>query len=213
MARDKIIEITLEKARISLPGDARGATKRVIFVSLVCPRPRVGRVVEAKTVEFKGGVLDMTKDLWTDRVLMKELVSGRFGLRVAVSDRVAQPLDSDFLRLVGSSLLKVAGTAAHGAVADNVGADLARVPFSVLSKMVGKGKVKEPKTAASGAMDLLTDPLLEMKGAKTLKVDLEAERDFYVMPKSKGAARAKKRRRVLKKGEPCGSVTFKVEVG
>ncbi len=40
MAREKIIELTLEKARIALPGDARGATKRMIIATLVCPRPR-----------------------------------------------------------------------------------------------------------------------------------------------------------------------------
>jgi hypothetical protein len=143
---------------------------------------------------------------------MKQLVSGPFGMRVAVTDRVAQPLASDFLQLLGSSLLKLAGTAAHGAVTDPTGADLAQLPFSALSKIVGKGKIKEPKTAASGGKDLLTASLKKGKGAATITIPLRAEENIYILPKGKGAARARKRRLAEKKGAACGSVTLKAKV-
>jgi hypothetical protein len=184
----------------------------MIIVTLVCPRPRIPREVEAKTVNFTKGVVDMTKATWTERTMMKELVSGPFGMRVAVTDRIAEPLDSDFLRFVGSSILKIAGTAAHNAVAEDLGADLAKLPFAALARIVGKGKVKEPKTAASGEKDMQTGPLLKKSKAVTVKIPLTAERDIYVLPKTKGPARAKKRRLVLKEGTPCGSVTFKAKV-
>jgi hypothetical protein len=212
MARDRIIELTLEKAEIALPGGGRGATKRMVIVTLVCPRPRIAEKVASRTVEFRGGELDMSEALWMDRIVMKDLVSGQFGMRVAVTDRVVEPLNSDFLRLVGAGLLKAAGVAADKAVAEDVGGDLAKLPFTTLSKMVAEGKTKGAATAASGKKDLLTDRLLKAKGVTSIKVPLEAERDFYVQPGSKGAARKKKRRRVLKKGDACGSVTLKAKV-
>ena len=213
MAREKVIELTLQKAKLDIPGGRAGrSTKRMVIVTLVCPRPRVEQDMSAKTVEFQDGTLDLSKALWAERVMAKELVSGPFGMRVAVTDRVADPLESDFLRFLASGVMTAAATAAHNAVGAPVAADLAKLPFSFLSSVTKKGGVKTPKTIASGLIDLHTDSLLKGKKTVTIKVALKTEQDVYVLPKGKGSARASKRRRLLKKGDACGSVTLRAKV-
>ena len=213
MAREKIIELTLQKAQLDIPGEKAGSiTKRMVIVTLVWPRPRVDHDTSAKTVEFQDGMLDLGKALWSERIMAKELVSGPFGMRVAVTGRVAEPLNSDFLRFLASGVMKAAATAAHNAVGTPAIADMAKLPVSFLADVTKDGKVKPPKVIASGLIDLQTDRLVKAKKVAIIKIDLEAEQDMYVLPKGKGAARPAKRRRVLKKGDPCGSVTFKAKV-
>jgi hypothetical protein len=209
MARDKVLELTLKKACVELP--SRGAGKvvpRLVIVTSVWPRPLVeGRTV-GRAVEFTDGEADLRKAAWGDRVMMKELVSGPFSLRVSVTERAAEPLTSDFLRFLGQGLMKAAGAEADRAAATALGGDLARLPFLYLADAVGRKTAKAPGTVASGAVDLHAERTWKSKKTVTVKVPLTAVKNIYELPSGKGRARAKKRRLVHRKGDTCGYVTL-----
>ena len=93
--------------------------------------------------------------------MAKELVSGQFGLRVAITEKVVEPTNSDFLRFLASGVMRAAATAAHAAVGDPVGADLAKLPLTYLAGVTEKSKTKKLNTIASGIIDMETDPPAE----------------------------------------------------
>ncbi len=209
MARDKALEITLKKARVELPSRGAGkAVSRLVIVSSVWPRPLVeGRTI-GRAVEFTDGEADLAKAAWADRIVMKELVSGPFALRVSVTERAAEPLSSDFLRFLGQALMKAAGAEVEKAAGSKVGGDLAGLPFLYLADVTGKAKSKAPETLASGVVDLHADRTWKSKKTVTMKVPLTAVKDIYELPAGRGKARAKKRRLVHRKGAACGCVTL-----
>jgi hypothetical protein len=165
-----------------------------------------------KALDFEGGALDLSKAAWTERILFKEGVSGPFGLRVEVTERVSEPVASEFLRFLGSSILKVGASQIEEAAGTAVGGDLAKLPLVYLSRAVADAKAREPEAVASGVLDLDTAGTWKSRKTVSLKVPVKALKPVYSPVEDKRGARPKKRRLVLKQGEACGEVVMKGKV-
>ena len=211
MSRRSIIEVLLDRVEVAeRGGDRRRKTRHLVLAALVWPRPTIAERTAMKNLEFNAGGVDLGDKDWTDRVLFKETVQGPFGIKIDVSDVVTDSQVAEFLRVMASSVLKLAGDEIAGLAAAPFVAGLVKVPFRHGSKLITASGKKTTRVIAEGQVDIGATQVAEGRES-VIKVPLVApvRIDRVTRTTTRGSVRTR-RRTLLKKGEPNGRVILRV---
>lgn len=176
-------------------------------IDLVCPRPTVARKSSVRTVLLEAGVFAPASPAWTETAVFKETISGRFGIAVAVSEAVPDSQADFFARTGAAALVKILAGALGGAVAGDLG-DVAEIPFSTLSKSLGKDP--PTRTLLRGLADFPADASFPSR--TIVEVPLVAAHDvFQSVSRTTKSGASSTRRKLLAKGDAAGVCRLALE--
>ena len=171
MFKRRILELSLEQVKIDVTGSRNTRTRQhVVTAALTWPRPAIAERFSVKTLEFVHHVADLSQSDWTTKILFKEIVLGPFGLEVSVTEPLSVGQIDDFLKFMGSSILKLAGAEAGDLVTSPIGTGLIKLPFAFLSKMVSSSNKKPVKVIGAGHVDLSADD--NWKTGRLVRLDI-----------------------------------------
>ena len=211
-SKKKNLLVTLDAAELAatdLPAAEGG--RHVITATLVWPRTSVASKTSAITCAMDGLALapDPDDGKWIERILFKEPVEERFGIRVSVSAPVSESQASAFVRY--------AAAAAMGLVADAVedvspAAKFAAIPFDYAKRELNKENA--PPAIAEGALSI--DPAELKATGGVIRIPLAAPRDLCKTTRSrtsvtKGGAQVR-RKVLLAKCAPNGWIELRYRV-
>ncbi len=183
-------------------------SNHLLSINLVCPRLAVVRKSADRTVTLADGVFAPESQMWTESVVFKESVSGRFGFSVEVSESLSDAAAEAFFRSGASALVKLLAGFVGGTfpVADL--ADVAEIPFSSLAKAVTKED--SVATFAKGCVDLSADTPFQKR--TVIEVPLVVAKDVYkTISRSNKSGASTSRRKILSKGDPAGICRLSLE--
>jgi len=214
MYRRQILELSLDRVHVRVTGRRRSRTSRhVLTIGLVWPRPGIAERLAVKPVVLKDGVAEVGALNWTERILFKETVQGPFGLDVAVSEQLTGDDLAKFLKRLGSSLVKLAGSELGDLVSGSLGAGIVSAPFKAFGTVVAGSDRLLARVIGSGTADVSSSPGKKGERQFRLEVPLSAPGTVYrtVRRRTHGEVRVR-RRSVLKAGEENGSVVLSARV-
>jgi len=201
----------LDRVKLKEAGARQKKGRHIVIVTLIWPRPRISERVSAKTLEFENNVIDLKKSDWISRIMFKELIDGPFGIDIEVTEQMSDSEIAEFLRFLGSSLMKLAGNEAEDMMAGSLAGGLVKIPFQYLSKFVSKLGDKGPKIIASGSVVLHSEETWKKKNTetKTFKVPLVAPETITQVTRTRRHGEMQTRRRtIMKAGEENGVIEF-----
>ena len=183
-------------------------TNHLLGIDLVCPRPTVARKSSERVLALEGGAFAPTSPAWTESIVFKETINGRFGIAVTVSEALADAAMESFFRTGATALVKFLAGFAGAAVAIPALDDIAEIPFSALTKVLGKDR--SPATVARGCVDFPADASFPSR--TVIEVPLVAANDiFHHVHRTTKAGDATSRRKILSKGESAGVCRLALE--
>lgn len=183
-------------------------SNHLLSISLVCPRLAVARKSAERTVALADGVFAPEKPMWTESVVFKETVGGRFGFSVEVSEALSDAAAAAFLATGASALVKLLAGFVGGTFPVAELADFAEIPFSSLSKAVAKDR--PVATLAKGCLDLSADASFQKP--TVVEVPLVVARDVYkTLPRTTKSGESGARRKILAKGATAGLCRLSLE--
>ncbi|MBQ6924762.1 MAG: hypothetical protein IJQ73_08980 [Kiritimatiellae bacterium] len=183
-------------------------SNHLLSLRLVCPRPTIAYKAAERTVTLADGVFAPESPKWTESVIFKETVSGRFGFAVEVTEPLSDAAAEAFVSTSASALVKfLAGfVGATFPVAEL--ADVAEIPLSSLAKAVSKDK--SVATLAQGCLDIPAEASFETR--TVFEVPLVVARDVYgTVPRATKSGTSSIRRKILSKGTPAGVCRLSLE--
>ena len=181
---------------------------RLVGIDLVCPRPTVARKSSERIVALTDGVFAPPSPAWTESVVFKETINGRFGLAVTVSEALSDATSEAFFRTGATALLKLFSGLAGAAMNVPELDDLAEVPFSALSKVLSKDR--QAATVVTGSADFPADASFPSR--TVVEVPLVAAHDlFRAVPRTTKGGELTTRRKILSKGESAGVCRLALE--
>ena len=222
MSARSVVEVLLEGVELVERGVQHGRTTRhMVLAALVWPRPAIAERTALKDLELPSGVIDLGSLDWTDRILFKETVEGPFGIKVDVTDVVTDNQVADFLRVMASAAVQLAGAEVAGLATAPFVKGLVKVPFQHGSKLIASAGKKAARVIARGQVDIGleegeeggdTGGRLVARGEEVvIEVPLCAPaRIERVTRSTSGGATRSRRRTVLKKGEPNGKALLRL---
>ena len=184
-------------------------TNHLLGIDLVCPRPTVARKSSERVLALEGGVFAPASQAWTESVVFKETINGRFGIAITISEALTDAVAESFFRTGASTLVKfLAGFAGAAVTVPNLD-DIADIPFSSLTKALGKDR--SPATIVRGCFDFPADASFPLRTA--IEVPLVAAGDiFRPVHRTTKAGDATSRQKILSKGEAAGVCRLALEV-
>ena len=181
---------------------------RLVGIDLVCPRPTVARKSSERVIALTDGVFAPPSPAWTESILFKETINGRFGLAVTISEALSDATSEAFFRTGATALLKLFSGFAGAAMNVPELDDLAEVPFSALSKVLSKDR--QAATVVSGCADFPADASFASR--TVVEVPLVAAHDlFRAVPRMTKGGETTTRRKFLSKGESAGVCRLALE--
>jgi len=204
--RRRILELSLNRVMIEVTGGRKlRSSRHMVTVCLVWPRPAIAERAAVKTLDFENRTADLSSADWTDRILFKETVQGPFGVEFGITEHLSDERIGKFLKLVGSSLLGLAGGEAEDLMPGPVGAGLVRLPFQHLGKVVSASGTGSARFIGVGAVDLDTDKTWEGGREVRIEIPLVAPEAVYETKRARKHGELSTRRRtVLKAGKSNG---------
>jgi hypothetical protein len=206
MPKRRVVEILLDDLVLTLPDDARKkASRRLLTVSLVWPRPAIAERVAVKKLDLASNQFKAVESSWSRRILFKETVQGPFGVQVEVSEPVNDSQVGEFIQSLSQMLLKLGGGLAEDAASTALAGDVFAGPFDLAAKAGATAAKKGPRSVAAGELDVSIPAKSKKKGSWTLP--LTAPRTVYRVERVRKRGASERRRRVvLKEGAPCGEL-------
>ena len=80
-------------------------SNHLLTLRLVCPRPTIAYKAAERTVTLADGVFAPESPKWTESVVFKETVSGRFGFAVEVTEPLSDAAAEAFVSTSASALV------------------------------------------------------------------------------------------------------------
>ena len=202
------LEIHFLSIELSSALDLAKRSKHLLGIDLVCPRPTVARKSSERVLALEGGVFAPPSPAWTESVVFKETINGRFGIAVTVSEALTDAAVESFFRTGASALVKILSGLAGAAVSVPHLDDVAEIPFSALAKALGKDG--SPSTMASGCFDFPADASFPSRAV--IEVPLVSANDiFRTVRRTTRSGDATSRRKILSKGESVGICRLALE--
>ncbi len=183
-------------------------SNHLLSIGLVCPRLAVARKTSERTVALTNGVFAPNAPKWTESVLFKETVSGRFGFAVEVSEAMSDAEADAFFNTGASALVKLLSGFIGGALPVAALGEAAEIPFSSLSKAVTNSKTAV--TLVTGCLDIAADASFQKR--TVIEVPLVVAKDVYKMQaRSSKSSAPSSRRKILSKGDAVGVCRLSLE--
>ncbi len=205
-----VLELLLRDIRLTARPQGKARSRHVLTATLLWPRPLIAQRQAVRDVTLVDGHADLAQQPWTERVLFKENVEGRFGILLSLSDALTDAALERVLRAVASEAIKAQGALLAGELAGGVlPVALWTAPLSVLARDVARPS--DPAAFARGAIDAASEqaipPTGETSGLWT--VPLVAARDVTRTSRQRRAGKLRTIRRVVHTaGEPLGEATL-----
>ena len=151
---DKKCEVEVTLVELSLLKTLRSAEQSLHLLGTELVWPRVGTACKTFSASLKlaTGCWLMENRPWTQRILFKETVQGRFGFEVTLTEGLSEANAAAFMRYMASQVTKLTTTAAKKMLTPPLLGSLADIPFSYLVKELLKEQA--PAMLASGVRDL-----------------------------------------------------------
>ena len=183
-------------------------TNHLLGIDLVCPRPTVARKSSERALALESGIFAPQTQAWTESVVFKETINGRFGIAVTVSEALTDAAMETFFRTGATALVKFLAGFASAAVSIPNLDDVAEIPFSSVTKVLGKDR--SPMTIARGCADFPADASFPSR--VVVEVPLVAADDiFRAVHRTTKAGDATSRVKILSKGEAAGICRLALE--
>ncbi len=199
------MEISLKSLALTHPAfsSARSAT---IVAELIWPRPAISSRVGFQSVSLRKGKTALGRTPYYERLLLKEKVDGRFGIRVGITKPGAQfNLNPALAEILSTALSSIGGTLA----APFSSAALRPLLREPLNQLADKIDPDEPTVVAEAGLDLHSDDdwigekSFVLKTNKSLKIPI----DNKVGPRTKDVAK-KQKFQTIRKGSVIAEVVL-----
>ncbi|MBT3296451.1 MAG: hypothetical protein HN919_08250 [Verrucomicrobia bacterium] len=154
MSKRQVMEILLDglDGVVTGQGDDE-ATRHIVTVGLVWPRPGIAKRIAVQPVKLVGGSAAWGEAAWFDRILFKETVMGRFGIEMAVSAPVSGAMARQAMAFFGEGLAKEAASVLGGAAGGILGG-IVSVPLRHVAGALLDAAGVEAGIVAAGTLDL-----------------------------------------------------------
>ena len=146
------IEVTLEKIILDAALRPRKASRHLLGAALHWPRVGTARRDASVAFGLENGAWHAAERPWTQRILAKETVQGRFGFGITLTEALPDAEADAFLSALASQFVKFTGGQAGNLLAPPLLGSLAELPLSYLAKALLKEKA--PGTLGEGVLDL-----------------------------------------------------------
>ena len=204
------IDLELHFLSLELAAALKPAKKsnHLMDITLVCPRVSTARKTLSRTVRLEDGKYAPAAPKWTESVVCKETVSGRFGLEVSLTEAVTDAAADYFVRNSANLLIKFLAGGIGGAIGVKALEDIAEIPLSALAKSVSREKA--PEVICTGSLDLSVDD--DFSKAKVLEIELLAAADVYkTVTRHSKSDMTSSRRKILSRGDVVGICRISAE--
>lgn len=204
------IDLELHFLSLELASALKPAKKsnHLMDITLVCPRVSTARKTISRTVRLEDGKYAPVAPKWTESVVCKETVSGRFGLEVSLTEAVTDAAADYFVRNSANLLVKFLAGGIGGAIGVKALEDIAEIPLSALAKSVSREKA--PEVICTGSLDLSVDD--DFSKAKVLEIELLAAADVYkTVTRHSKSDMTSSRRKILSRGDVVGICRISAE--
>lgn len=204
------IDLELHFLSLELASALKPAKKsnHLMDITLVCPRVSTARKTLSRTVRLEDGKYAPAAPKWTESVVCKETVSGRFGLEVSLTEAVTDAAADYFVRNSANLLIKFLAGGIGGAIGVKALEDIAEIPLSALAKSVSREKA--PEVICTGSLDLSVDD--DFSKAKVLEIELLAAADVYkTVTRHSKSDMTSSRRKILSRGDVVGICRISAE--
>lgn len=183
-------------------------SNHLVGIDLVCPRSTVNRKSSNRTVTLEKGVFAPEAPSWTDSVIFKESVEGRFGIEVTVTEPISDAIADYFIKNAASSLVKILAGFMSKDIAIKGLDDIAEVPLATLSKTILKDK--SPDVIFRGCTDLHSGE--DFSKQVVVTIPLRATKDISISITRPGKSNDTVRKTILKKGETAGTCKIALQL-
>lgn len=212
MKKREVLEVLLDGIELPVVGGRKTArTHHSLLASLVWPRPCIAERVAVKPVDLVGGQARLVESGWAQCVLFKEVVKGRFGLQVGVSQPLTDVQMDAWLSLIGATAVKAAGRLVAEAM-NGAAEQIAGLPLQFLGKQISGLPGKNAGLLGQGIVDLNSDDLGD-GAVRIITVPLVAAEAVQEVQRVRRQGRLmSKRRTVLKAGATNGSIRLSLQL-
>ena len=143
-------EITLKSLAIaSLPEKRLPATRHLLTVELIWPKPGAPRKSASRQVVLKKGKADFSDEPWAKRILFRDDIDGHTAFAASLAEPVSLQKLHRLLQLTAKAVLKEGADLIDAALVSY--GDIARAPVDALATMVAEKDA--PRTVAQGILD------------------------------------------------------------
>ncbi|MGI6496760.1 MAG: hypothetical protein ACOX5G_11890 [Kiritimatiellia bacterium] len=215
MAEKKIdVEVTLESVQIA-PKALKSPTGPRLFQCTFL-WPRIGAAARAVSIPItlaKDGTWSAADHPWTETLLCKDSLQGRFGVVLGVTGRVPDSVAASFGRALASGAVRLMAGFADDAAGGGLLGDFFGLPFSAGAKTAAKDSPPAAVYGATGDFDAAALPApgdtycLELPLVANEAVEKNAARSG---PRKSSSVTA--RRVLAKKGETVGRCVLALKV-
>jgi hypothetical protein len=205
------IEVTLVELAIHAVAKPQADSRHLLGAALLWPRVGTARKEYPAALKLARGRWEPKGRPWTQRVLFKEAVQGRFGFEVTLTEALSDEAAAEFLRSVASQFVKLSSDAAGDFLAPPYLGALAEIPLNYLVKALLKEKA--PGTLAAGALDLDIDQLPAAGESVRWEVPLLTPGGIRITTRRRTGKTTQRRQEVvLPAGEEAGRCVVDVRV-
>ena len=164
------LEITLEEITLDAALRPPKTSRHLLGAALHWPRVGTARRDVSVALDLEKGAWHAAERPWTQRILAKDTVQGRFGFGITLTEALTDKELSAFIRNLAGQFIKFTGGQADDFLAPPLLGSLAELPLSYLSKALLKEKA--PGTLAEGVLDLEASQLPDSGGQLCWEVPL-----------------------------------------
>ncbi|NLF22067.1 MAG: hypothetical protein GX590_02810 [Lentisphaerae bacterium] len=205
------LEVTLVELALLADAQPAAASRHLLGATLIWPRVGTARKTHAGTLSLARGVWSQASRPWTQRILFKETVQGRFGFDLALTAALADAQAEAFLRALASQVVKFTAGAVEDHLAPPLLGTLAEIPFNYLVKALLKERA--PGVLAAGALDVDTSLLPAAGQTVRWEIPMTAPDGLFRMTRRRvGKTLQRRRQTLLPVGGAAGRVVVDVRV-
>lgn len=204
------IEFHLLSLELSPSVKPAKSSNHMVGIDLICPKVGTARKANSRTVVLEKGRYAPEAPMWSESVICKETVSGRFGVEVTVTEAVSDSIASYFVNNAANLLVKILAGSFGKAMPVKSLEDIAEIPLSTLSKTILKDKA--PEILFSGCADFTGDENFSEK--KTIEIPLRAAKDILKSVTTRSARKSEQvttKKKIVAKGEVVGICRISME--
>jgi hypothetical protein len=210
---EKKCELEVTLVELALRDETRSAasSRHLLGATLVWPRVGTARKTHSVSLRLDRGAWSQTDRSWTQRILCKESVQGRFGFDLALTGALSDEQADAFLRTLTSQFVKFTADAIEDHLAPPLLGTLAEIPFNVLVKALLK--VQAPDLLAIGALDVDSSLLPAAGQTVRWEIPLTSPRGLFRTTRRRvGKAVQPRRQTLLPVGGAAGRVIVDVRI-
>ena len=207
-AKDKAaIQLGLRSLELSFAGPvARSATaNHTVTVELVWPRIGIATRSHTRVVKLAGNSLVVSPDDWIGSILLKENVTGKFAIKISISQALTDPEVDELMRKVAKKTVSLIADAVEDGVGGSIG-KVAAIPIDYLAALVGSSKWRPVAEVTA----LLNTIEFTETGGCVLTLPLQCPGKFTKTRKS-SAGKRDVQQTIIKAGDPNGTAVLFLE--